>query len=418
MIPIAVVALALGLPAQAAPTQAVTGEEALSRLRALHRSRPDDPDVARDLGLLLYRRDNTSGEAQRLLEVAAPRFPERRDVQLALLDSYLASGDSDAVAALLARLEPELEADERFAMDTAYCLIGRRRFAEARTQWRRVAKRVQGRLQAASTETLTPAEDAELKRRVAEVLFVQGLLTARLGEKKEALRLLEQADGYGFPPLDSPLMMAAADCLYELQEYPLAAQAYGEVVKNAPGNAEARLRLGVSLYSSGDLAAARNELERVLREDPHHPWADYHLGAVLLEQKHTEEAQAHLERELTRDPRCARCMAKLAHLAYLRGDDSTCESWLARATALDPEDPETNLVSGMLDNRTGRYDQAIQHLTRVIERSPGHLKARYQLALAYQRSGDAEKAREQRKIYDDLIKAQKARTIGVRGTKD
>ena len=63
--------------------------------------------------------------------------------------------------------------------------------------------------------------------------------------KDEALRLLRQADGYGFPPLDSPLMLLAADCLYELQEPALAAQAYREVVKRAPPNAEARLRLGV-----------------------------------------------------------------------------------------------------------------------------------------------------------------------------
>ena len=61
-------------------------------------------------------------------------------------------------------------------------------------------------------------------------------------------------------------------------------------------------------------------------------------------------------------------MAKLAHLAYLKGDDRQCESWLAKAAALDPDDVETNLVYGMLENRAGRYDQAIRHLTRVVER--------------------------------------------------
>ena len=412
-----VAALALGLPASAAAAQVATTDD-LSLLRAAHRARPDDPQVARDLGLLLYRSDNASREAQRLLEAAATRFPKRRDVQLALLDSYLVAGEQAAAATLLGRLGPELDADERFALDTTYCLLGRRRFAEARARWGRVAQRVQDSLASASTRTLTAAEDRELKRRVAEVLFVQGLLTARLGEKSEALRLLEQADGYGFPPLDSPLMMAAADCLHELQEHALAAQAYGEVVKHAPKNTEARLRLGVSLYSSGKLGAARENLEQVLRQDPDYPQAHYHLAAVLLEQKRTDEAQAHLERELARDGRCVRCMAKLAHLAYLRGDDLRCESWLAKAAALDPDDPETNLVSGMLGNRTGRYDLAIEHLTRVVERSPGSAQARYQLALAYQRSGNTAKAREHREIYDELIQEQKARTIGVRGSQD
>jgi lipopolysaccharide biosynthesis regulator YciM len=108
-------------------------------------------------------------------------------------------------------------------------------------------------------------------------------------------------------------------------------------------------------------------------------------------------------------------MAKLAHVAYLNADDRQCESWLARAAALDPDYFETNLVSGMLENRTGRYEQAIQHLSRVVQRSPGYAKAQYQLALAYQRSGDAQKAREHLEIYDKLVQEHKARTIGVRG---
>ena len=390
----------------------------LSRLRAAHRSRPDDPQVASALGLALYQRDNASPEAQGLLEAAAPRLPKRHDVQIALLDSYLATGSEAAAGTLLSRLDPELGADERFALDTTYCLLGRRRFPEARTQWSRVARRVQEEIQAASSRTLTPAEDEELKRRVAEVLFIQGLLTARLGQKDEALRLLQQADGYGFPPLDSPLMVAAADCLFELQEYSLASQAYAEVTKHEPGNLEARLRLGVSLYSSGKLDQAREELEQVLRRNPGYPSASYYLGAVLLEQKHTDQAQAQLERELERDPRCARCMAKLAHLSYMKGEDELCRSWLQKAAALDPNDLEQNLVSGMLEVRTGRYEQAIQHLTRVVEQLPSSAMARYQLALAYQRSGNAEKAGEHLEVYNRLIQEEKARTIGVRGTED
>ncbi len=245
------------------------------------------------------------------------------------------------------------------------------------------AKRVQASMHASSGQTLTPAADRDLQRRFAEVVFVQGLLTARLGEKAEALRLLRQADGYGFPPLDSPLMALAAACLFELKEYGLATQGYREIVKRAPENAEARLRLGVSLYSSGQLVPAEKELEQALRQAPSLPHAHYYLGAVLFEQKRVEEARSHLERELAADPRCDGCMAKLAHLAYLKGDDRQCESWLAKAAALDPDDLETNLVYGMLASRAGRYEQAIRYLARVVGASPGSMKAQYQLAIAY-----------------------------------
>ena len=108
-------------------------------------------------------------------------------------------------------------------------------------------------------------------------------------------------------------------------------------------------------------------------------------------------------------------MAKLAHIAYLKGDDRQCESWLAKAAALDPDDLETNLVYGMLANRAGRYDQAILHLTKVVGASPGSMKAQYQLAIAYQRRGNADKASEHQEIYNKLVQEEKARTIGVRG---
>jgi tetratricopeptide (TPR) repeat protein len=335
--------------------------------------------------------------------------------QLKELESTLAKGDPAATAAILDRLAPELDGDERFALDVAYRLIGHRRFAEAAVAWNRAATRVQASLRASSGQTLAPAEDRELQRRFAEVVFVQGLLTARRGEKAEALRLLRQADGYGFPPLDSPLMALAAACLFELQEYGLAAQAYREIVKRSPQNAQARLRLGVSLYSSGQLAAAEEEIEQALRQAPSLPRAHYYLGAVLFEEKRVEEARLHLERELAADPRCDGCMVKLAHLAYLRGDDRQCESWLAKAVALDPDDLETNLVRGMLANRAGRYDQAILCLSKLVAASPGSMRAHYQLGLAYQRSGNPEKAREHREIYNKLVQEEKARTIGVRG---
>jgi tetratricopeptide (TPR) repeat protein len=331
--------------------------------------------------------------------------------QLKQLESHLAAGDLTSATALLSRLQPELDADERFAVDAIYVLIGGRRFPEAKDQWNRLAPRLQEAFRAASA----PSPTEETRRRVAEALFVQGLLMARPGEKDEALRLLRQADGYGFPPLDSPLMLLAADCLHELREYALAEQAYRGFLKHAPQNAEARLRLGVVLLSAGQLGPAAEQLEQVVRQAPRLPQAHYYLGAVLFEQKRTEEAQAHLEKELALDPRCYPCLSKLAHLAYLKGDDRLCESWLAKAAALEPGHPETNLVSGMLDLRKGRYEEAIAHLSRVVEQAPGYAKAQYQLALAYQRSGNAAKAREHREIYDRLIQEQKDRTIGVRG---
>lgn len=309
---------------------------------------------------------------------------------------------------------PPVHRDERAALDRVYELLARREFAQARLELQPIVLAVQEKIRAASSSKATPEAEAALRLRVGEVVFLQGQVEARLGRKQDALDLLGQADGYGFPPLDSPRMALAAQCLMELEEPALAAQAWREVVKASPAKRDARLALGISLYSAGQLDEAAVELEAVLARSPATPQAGFYLGSLRLDQGRVEEARPLLERELARDPACSGCLARLAHAAYLSGDDAKCEALLARASSLDASGLETNFVYGLLFNRAGRFDRAIRHLTLVVEKVPNHGRAQYQLALAYQRSGQPEKAREHREVYDRLLAAQRARANGVR----
>ena len=332
---------------------------------------------------------------------------------LGALDAALARNDDDAASAWLREHSSRL-ADDRFALDAIYVLLGRRRFAEARDQWNALIPRLRVALARPAADGGEPAR----RRRVGEAQFVQGLLAARFGTRDEALGLLRDADGNGFPPLESPLMGLAADTLLELDEPTLAAQAYAAFLERVPGAAEARVRRAAALYAAGRLAEADGELQRALRAAPAPAGADYWMGVVRFEQRRMDEASAHLERELRRDPRCAGCLATLAHVAYLAGDDHRCEELLGRAAAIDPDNLDANLVYGMLYNRTGRADRAIAHLARVVEKAPRHARAQYQLAQAYQRAGDAERAREHREAYERLVREQKARSVGVRGSEN
>jgi Flp pilus assembly protein TadD len=334
------------------------------------------------------------------------------------LDGHLAKRDAAAVASSLTRLDAETMTNERLAFDVIYVLLGRGQIAEARIRWNRLGARLQDGIRVPPRGENDPTADVIAKRRIAEASFVQGLLVARDGAKREALELLGRADGLGFPPLDSPLMLLAAECLLDLGEHAMAAQAYREILKHAPRNTVARLGLGIALLSSGDLAASESELAQVFREAPQTPHVRLWLGSVLLEARRSEEAKAHLEQEWSSDPQCALCAAKLAQVAYLGGDDDACASWLSKAMALDPTHEEANLVAGMLANRSGQYAVAIRHLSGVVARVPSSVRAQYQLAFAYRRSGDMERAKAHMEAYDRLIAAQKADSLGVRGSGD
>jgi tetratricopeptide (TPR) repeat protein len=331
----------------------------------------------------------------------------------AALDARLAAGDGAAADAWLSSNAAALATDDRLAFDTIYVLVRRGASDRARATWNQLAARLADQLKA--TAAAGPAASQADQQRLAEALFAQALLVARDGDREGALRLLGQADAHGFPPLESPLMLLAADTLRGLNEHALAVNAYREYLQRAPADVAARLGLATSLYASRKFDLARVELDDVTRRAPGAAGAQYLLGSVLVELGDYEAARTHLARELAADPTCVGCLSRLAHLAYLEGREAECDSLLAKASALDPADVETRMIAGLLAFRRERYDAAIEHLAFVVERSPGYMAARYQLAMAYRRVGNAQKAAEQLEAYQQLLREQKAREIGIRG---
>lgn len=358
----------------------------------------------------------TSGAGGATMQAAAQAQRARAPgthPEAARLDALLAADETASVGAWLASHEAALSKDDRLAFDTIYVLVRRGRLDEARAQWNTLATRLAEGLRTAATAGSSAS--AADQRRLGEALFAQAVLLGRGGERDEALRLLRQADGYGFPPLDSPLMVLAADTLRELGEHALAANAYREYLRRSPADVTARLALATSLYASRKFDDARVELEDVARRAPATAGAHYLLGAVLAELSQYEAARTHLTRELTTNPRCIGCLSRLAHVAYLEGKDAECAALLGRAAAIDPTDIETRMIEGLLAFRTGKYEAAVDHLSYVVERSPSYIAARYQLAMAYRRVGNNAKAAEQLAAYQRLLQEQKARDIGVRG---
>jgi protein O-GlcNAc transferase len=155
-----------------------------------------------------------------------------------------------------------------------------------------------------------------------------------------------------------------------------------------------------------------------LDQAPQTPGVHLYLGLALLELKSNEEARRHFQEELKADPKSYQAMAELGYLAYLDGDNDRCREWLEKARPLNPEWVETNVVSGLLYNRLGRFELAIQFLEEAVKERPDHYKAHYQLALAYRRSGNEIKAREHAAKYDQLVAAEKARQLGGKAPKN
>ncbi len=382
-------------------------DTAIRRLREIHRRNPDDPEIRLYLGLMLYEKDSTLGEARALMASVADRYPGNRELQLKLLDSLLAAGDRKGALARAERLRESLDRDRAFAFQVAYLFVSHGLQEAAEEQLGRISARVQEELQKLPPGDRTSPAARASRRDAAEIDFIRGLAAAGSERKDEALELLQRADRQDFPPRESYQMLMLADSLARLREHRLAAQAYEEYLKHHPDDDAARMRLGDAFYTLGWFEEARACYEQIRKRNPHFPQLDYALAKVLLDLHQVEEAETYAQRSLKTDSACARCLAKLAHIEYLRAHNDECRNLLEKALALDPEWTETHLVYGLLHNRLGRYDLAIESLEKVIRIDPDYPTAHYQLAVAYQRSGRAEKAKEHREIYNRLVAARK-----------
>ena len=125
------------------------------------------------------------------------------------------------------------------------------------------------------------------------------------------------------------------------------------IVRDDPGNGQAHLRLGYARLQTGDCARAEPAFRAAVASQV--PTADVYLGL-------------------------ATCLGR-------RRDLAGAEHALAEAQRLEPDNPVVIANVGILQASKGNLPAAIDALTQAITADPGLLEARFNLALAYARSG-------------------------------
>ena len=384
-------------------------EPAVGLLRDALKLAPTNPYARLYLGLFIYQTNPSSLEAQDLMASVQEKFPTNPDLILRLADSYLSSGKGMQVPALLDRSRKTMETSPRLALNIVYLFVRYAQIEEAREELDRLAERVQAALAA---EKVQGRENPEATRAWGEVLFLRGLIAATLGQKEEAMQQLQAADRHEFPPQDSPQMKMLAEALSRLEEYPLSARAYRVYLSHFPQDYEARFRLGIVYLSSASFERAEEQLREVCEKLPAMPEVSYYLGLVLVEMKRLGEARDCFERELKFNPASYQAITQMAYLEYAQGDLDKCRAWLDKAAVFNPDWPEMQYVYGLLYNRLREYDKAVKSLERVVQENPTHIKAHFQLSIAYRRSGSEDKAKEHADIYNRLLEAHRAKTLG------
>jgi tetratricopeptide (TPR) repeat protein len=209
------------------------------------------------------------------------------------------------------------------------------------------------------------AEAASKAGPVPEALFFQSLAYNELA--LQAFARLSKL------PASPELHALRAESERNQGRYLEAVNEWREAVKLAPGNPESERGLAIALHQARDYTGAESLLRRLTARDPDSPELNYYLGDSLLNQQHAEAAIPFLKKSIQGEAREASVLPARASLgrAYLEsGQAAQAVPFLKAALPLDTD---------------------------------GSLH--YQLARAYQASGQPELAKQALAEYQRMSRA-------------
>ena len=173
-----------------------------------------------------------------------------------------------------------------------------------------------------------------------------------------------------------------------------------------PNEARVYASAGASLARLGEHDAALQVYQRAVSIDANLGDAHLNIALILAAREEFDRAEDHMARAigLESGPR------KRARLHFLNGKLLAemgrlrqAKAEFDRSVALDPNNGEAHLASGVTRRRLLLDDEAYPLFQRAVELAPDNPSAHYQLALELNRRGDADKA------ADHLVRAHELR---------
>ncbi len=153
--------------------------------------------------------------------------------------------------------------------------------------------------------------------------------------------------------------------------------------------------LGLSKNPQESLKKCIELYEKAIALDDSFALAHSGLGYTLMMARRYDEAVAKMEQALDLEPNSADIVYTYANFLIYTGRGEEAISFFKNAMRLNPKPPNVylrHLAVALRD--TGRYDEAVAHLKRCIEREPRDIMSYVVLASTYSMAGRDKDARE------------------------
>ncbi|MCU1322266.1 MAG: Tetratricopeptide 2 repeat protein [Acidobacteriaceae bacterium] len=232
----------------------------------------------------------------------------------------------------------------------------------------------------------TPTSENTLYRSVAQVLLQNNLAKG----VEELSRQMAQN-----PPLHPEFYTTLGDAWANTGEMKKSADAYGQALHLDGDSLVALSGLARVQLKQGDVARARETLDRALHKAPLDPNILYQYGLLEAQSGKREEALVQLQKALEINPDLPEGYFNLANLLVQTGKAQEAEPLLARALIVDPYDAAAYDLSGQVRAMKQDTVAALYNFQKAVHLRPGYPPYLYDHALALVQAGQYDEAKTQ-----------------------
>lgn len=169
--------------------------------------------------------------------------------------------------------------------------------------------------------------------------------------------------------------LAQAIALHQQGRVQEAQMFYANILKQEPGNIQARYYQGLLRLQTGDIAAGIAALKQVIKRQPDHAEAHYNLGLAYKQQGNEQQAFRCFEHVIALQPNMFEARFYLGTTLASLGRHEEALLHLARLVGLRPDLAEAHHNLGGALAELGRYDEAMAAFAKAISLKPDFAEA-------------------------------------------
>lgn len=124
------------------------------------------------------------------------------------------------------------------------------------------------------------------------------------------------------------------------------------------------------------------------------------VGKAYVEIREAEKATNQFNKALKLYPKSPEALRNLARALRMAAKNEEAREILIRAKAVEPPSAATSYLLGLVHVDSGEYDRAVSEFEAAVQNDPITPTLRFQLALAYERVGEKDKAEKQ--LYETV----------------